>query len=116
MSPLVVTDEQARAVDRLAHLIVRFGLTVPALLGLESIRPLSFVGSQFMHVLSPSITALFSAPEWDALAGLLEDRRGLDYLLDRIEAVDAARGAGANKQAGPDQGTPDQGKTETSNP
>lgn len=68
-------------------------MTVPALLALESIRPLSFVGSQFMHVLSPSITALFTVPEWDLLAGLLEDRRGIDYVLDRIEALDAARGA-----------------------
>ncbi len=91
MSALVVTEEQRRAVDRLAQMIVRFGLTVPAILTLESMRPLSFVGSQFMHVLSPSITALFTAPEWDALAGLLEDRRGLDYLLDQIEAADRAR-------------------------
>lgn len=98
MSALEVSPEQAAAVDRLAHMIVRFGLTVPALLTLESMRPLSFVGSQFMHVLSPSIAALFTAPEWDALAGLLEDRRGLDYLLDRIEAVDRAASAAARER------------------
>lgn len=93
MSALEVTEAQRRAVDRLAQMIVRFGLTVPAILSLESMRPLSFVGSQFMHVLSPSITALFTVPEWDALAGLLEDRRGLDYLLDAIEAADRAKGS-----------------------
>ena len=90
-APFTPTEEQVRAVDRLGRLIVRFGMTVPAILALESLRPLSFVGSQFMHILSPSITAMLTLPEWDALAGLLERRAGLDYLLERIEALDAAR-------------------------
>ena len=85
MSGLDVSPEAEAAVDRVARFVVRFGLTVPAILALESMRPLSFVGSQFMHVLSPSITAILSIQEWDAMAGLLEDRRGLDYLIERIE-------------------------------
>lgn len=68
--------------------MVRFGLTVPAIVMLESMRPLSFVGSQWMLVLSPAITSLFTLPEWDALAELLEERDGLDVLLDRIEVLD----------------------------
>lgn len=91
MSGLAVTDPQREAVERLATRIVAWDLTLPALLTLEGFRPLTFIGSQFMHVLSPSVTALFSVPEWDALASLLEDRRGLDYLLERIEALDARR-------------------------
>ncbi len=87
--PLQVTDAQAAAVDRVARFVVRFHLTVPAVLALESIRPLSFAGSQFMHVLSPSITVFLSTEDWDQLAHLLEDRRGLDYMLARIEALDA---------------------------
>ncbi len=90
--PLEVTDAQAAAVDRVARFVVRFHLTVPALLTLESLRPLSFVGSQFMHVLSPSITAFLTVDDWDELARLLEDRRGLDYVLERIEAIDRADG------------------------
>lgn len=87
MSALVVSEEAAAAVDRVARFVVRFGLTVPAILALESMRPLSFVGSQFMHVLSPSVTAVLSAREWDAMAVLLEDRRGLDYLIEHIEKL-----------------------------
>ena len=60
---------------------------MPAVLTLESMRPLSFVGSQFMHVLSPSVTAFLSGPEWDALAHLLEKRQGLEYVIQRIEAL-----------------------------
>ena len=79
------------AVERVARFIVRWNLTIPALLTLESMRPLSFVGSQFMHVLSPSITALLSVDDWDRLAHLLEDRRGLDHLIRRIELLDEQR-------------------------
>lgn len=87
--PLQVTDAQAAAVDRVARFVVRFHLTTPAILALESLRPLSFTGSQFMHVLSPSVTAFLTTEDWDQLAFLLEDRRGLDYVMERIEALDA---------------------------
>jgi len=70
-----VTDPQAAAVDKVVRLITRFGLTVPAILSLESVRPLSFVGSQFMHVMSPAVGMLVPHGEWDELASLLEDRR-----------------------------------------
>lgn len=88
MSALEVSPEAAAAVDRLARFIIRFGFTVPAILALESLRPLSFVGSQAMTMLSPSIGAFLTGPEWDAIARLLEDRRGLDYVLERIETLD----------------------------
>ena len=85
MSELQVTEQQTAAADRVAAFIRRHGLVTPAVLYLESMRPLSFVGSQFMHVMSPAITTFLSTSDWDALAKLLEDRRGLEYLLTRIE-------------------------------
>jgi hypothetical protein len=88
---LRVSAEQAEAVARVARFIVRFGMTVPAVLALETVRPLSYVGSQFMHLLSPSIGAFLSATEWNAMAALLEDRKGLDYVLLVIEQQDGVR-------------------------
>ena len=85
MSDLQVTEQQAAAAERVAAFIRRHGLVTPAVLYLESMRPLSFVGSQFMHVMSPAVTTFLSSSDWDALATLLEDRRGLEYLLTRIE-------------------------------
>jgi hypothetical protein len=75
-------------VEKVSRFIGRFGLTVPAILALESMRPLSFVGSQFMHVLTPSIAVFLSVPEWEELARLLEDRRGLEVLVSGIERHD----------------------------
>lgn len=90
-----VSEEQEAAAERVARFIIRWKLTVPAILSLETMRPLSFVGSQFMHVLTPSITTFLSVSDWDRLAHLLEDRRGLEYLIRRIEVLDESTRRGA---------------------
>ena len=87
-TPLEVSPEQAAAVERVAGFVVRFGLTVPAILALESIKPLCFVGSQFMYLLSPAVTTFLSGPDWDSMAQLLEHREGMEYVLRAIEQAD----------------------------
>ena len=89
MKSLQINDAQKQAVDKVSEFIVRFRLTIPAIITLESLRPLSFVGSQFMHVLSPSIGALLSPHTWNEMAKLLEEREGIDYVISRIETLDA---------------------------
>ena len=89
MKSLQINDAQKEAVDKVSQFIVRFGLTIPAKITLESFRPLSFVGSQFMHVLSPSIGAFLSPHTWNEMAKLLEEREGIDYVISRIETLDA---------------------------
>ena len=93
---LVVTEAQAAAVKKMARLIVRYSLTLPAIMALESMRPLAFVGSQFMHVMSPAATMLLPFAEWDQVASLLEDRRGVEYVITVIEETDAADRRGAD--------------------
>ncbi|MCO4772580.1 MAG: hypothetical protein KDA24_21285 [Deltaproteobacteria bacterium] len=83
------TADQLEAVNRLARFVVRFGMTVPAVLAIEGMRPLGFVGSQFMHLLTPSIGVFLTPDQWNAIATLLEKRRGVDVILERIEAIDA---------------------------
>ncbi len=90
-APLEVSEAQRAAVDTLARLIVRWRLTVPAILTLESMQPLSFVGSQFMHVLSPVATGLVPFAQWDEVARLLEDRRGVEYVITTLEQHSAGR-------------------------
>ena len=87
-----ITETQKAAVDRLARFLIRFRMTVPAILTLESVRPLSVIGSQFMHLLSPSIGAFLSAHAWDEIAKLLEEREGIDYVISRIEELDSEEG------------------------
>ena len=88
-TPLQVNEAQAAAVEKMVRLVVKWGLTVPAIIALESMQPLSFVGSQFMHLLSPVVGGLVPFVEWDEIAKLMEDRRGVEYVITAIEKQSA---------------------------
>jgi hypothetical protein len=88
--------------------VIRYRMTVPAIFFLESMKPLSFIGSQAMHFFEPMVRALFTVPEYDRFALLMERRENLEALLVKIETHDevARRGereararARAEKQA-----------------
>ena len=82
-----VNPEQEQAVAAVVKFIDRFGMHVSAILTLEGMRPLSFVGSQFMHLLTPSLGAFLTVTQWEAMAALLERRDGVEYLIRQIEDV-----------------------------
>ncbi len=74
-------------IERLAHLVDRWGLVTPAIFFLEANKPLSFVGSQALLLLQP-MTDLFMAPELTAdLAALFADRGRLETLISRLEST-----------------------------
>ena len=77
--------------DRIAAGVVRWEMTVPAIFLLESSKPLSFVGSQFLHFLSPIIHSIFDARELDRFAVMLEKRETVEELIVRIERADLER-------------------------
>ena len=78
-------------VERIAHMIARWGLATPAITFLEANKPLSFVGSQALLMLQP-LTDLFVARELSAdLITLLADRNRLEKLVARLEMVEAGR-------------------------
>lgn len=74
--------------DRLAELTVSHRMAVPAILLLESMKPLSFLGSQALLFFEPMVRAFFSLPDYDRVAALLERRDSVEALLVRIEAKD----------------------------
>ena len=53
---------------------VRYRMTVPAILFLESVKPLSFVGSQALYFFEPMVRALFAVPEYERFAAMMERR------------------------------------------
>ncbi len=84
--PAPWTPEDEALLDRLASEVVRRGLQTPAVLFLESSKPLNFLGSQAMTFLQPMAGTLFNAVEWERVAALLERREALERLAARIEA------------------------------
>ena len=86
-------DPREREVaTRLAQFVARRQLLTPALMLLESGRPLNFIGSQVLAFLAPFATLVFSPEEYEVLVRLLERRLGIDLL---IEALDQAQEAHA---------------------
>jgi hypothetical protein len=65
-------------------------MTVPAIFFLESVKPLSFVGSQALHFFEPMVRAFFNVQDYERFALLMERRENLEALLVRIEARDDA--------------------------
>ena len=84
--PDYLTPEQIELFERLAARVVKLRLTVPAVLFLESVRPLNFVGSQVMVFFAPMVHALFTARDYDRLQAALERRETIGYLVDLLEA------------------------------
>ena len=80
-----LSPEQLRLLQRLASKVVAMRMTTPAILFLESVRPLNYVGSQVMVFFAPVVQIVFSSPEWDQLQQVLEKRESLGYIVGLIE-------------------------------
>lgn len=87
-APGVMTPDDVKLFDRIAETVVRYRMTVPAILFLESVKPLSFIGSQAMYFFEPMVRALFTVPEYERFAALVERRENLEALLVAIERRD----------------------------
>lgn len=82
-------EQQREVLGRVADQIARRRLTAAAIFTLESMRPLSFVASQALVVLGPLIQPLLSLRDYDTFCDALEDRRNVDWLINRLEEADA---------------------------
>ena len=70
---------------KVAALIVKRGMAAPALLFLESLGPLNFLGGQVVHGLKPFLDLLCNPVELDRLATMLERRDSVDRLVTLIQ-------------------------------
>jgi hypothetical protein len=84
-----LSPEDRVLIDGLAGRVVRMGLVVPAILFLESSKPLSFLGSQVMVFFEPFVTTFFTAEAYTRASRLMEDRENVELLIQRIEALEA---------------------------
>ena len=87
--PVVLEDipesEQRALLEKVATWIVRRGLTTPAILFLETGKPLNFLGSQLLIGLSPFIQAIFKGVEYQKFALILEKDANVELLIEMIE-------------------------------
>ena len=81
--------ERSEILDRFARKVVERRLSAPAILFLESSKPLSFLGNQAMVFFQPIVQSIFTFRSYDDVMMLLEDRENVERLLRRIEELEA---------------------------
>jgi len=96
-------DEATRAerealMDRFAAAVVERRMAAPAILFLESVKPISFLGNQALVFFQPIVQSVFDFKSYDKVVAILEDRENLEYLLRRIEELDGARQGKAREE------------------
>ena len=82
------TAEEQELLERLAQAVVKFHMTVPAILFLEMSKPLSFVGNQLLVFFKPMAGVVFNDHEYNKAIKLLEDRENIERLIRRIEKLE----------------------------
>jgi hypothetical protein len=97
MSEPELTEADRALMAKLGAWLAQRSLETPAILFLESVRPLSFVGAQGLYFLEPFARAIFDVTEYERLARLLERRSNLELLVRAVEDAADARDAAARQ-------------------
>lgn len=81
-------DEQEALLTKVATEIVKRRLTVPAILFLETCKPLNFIGSQMLIAFNPFVTSIFNTAEYQKFALIIEKDANVELLTQLIEKLD----------------------------
>lgn len=98
-------DDEARAdrhrtvLGKVADHLIRRRLAAPAILLLESVKPLSFIASQGLVFLGPLLQPLLSVKDYDTFTEALESRENVEWLISRLEAGEEQRGSRQSRDA-----------------
>ncbi|MBX3356378.1 MAG: hypothetical protein KF724_11850 [Phycisphaeraceae bacterium] len=85
--PAKPTPAEAEVVDRVLREVVRRKMTMPASIFLESVRPMTYLGSQAMHFFSPFMSVLIEPVAYKLFSSFMEKRGAAEYLINRMEAL-----------------------------
>ncbi|MFQ6609352.1 MAG: hypothetical protein ACE5D7_00990 [Fidelibacterota bacterium] len=89
MSEIITEDRQI--LTKFSRKIVDRGMSIPAILFLESVKYVSFIGSQALVFFGPIITAFIRSEPYYRLTELLEDRKNIEFILTEIERMETER-------------------------
>ncbi len=84
-----ITAEEDEVLDKVARKVVEWRMAVPAIIFLESVKPLNYIGSQAMVFFEPVVQTVFTIKDYDTFRAALEKRKSIERLLQHIEARDA---------------------------
>ena len=75
-------------VEKVCNEIVKRHLTLPAIVMLETFRPLNYLGSQVMHFFHPIISSILTIDGYSDFTALLEKRESVDYIINKLKSID----------------------------
>ena len=84
-----LTEHEGELLDKVARKVVHWKMSVPAIIALESVKPLNYIGSQAMVFFEPIVQAIFNFKEYDTFRLMMERRDTIEHLLQRMEHYDA---------------------------
>jgi hypothetical protein len=84
--PPPLPPEDEALLDRLAVRVVELHMEVPAILALETTKPMTVIASQALIFFEPMIQSLFRFTDYRRFTGLIERRDVMESLIRRIEA------------------------------
>lgn len=93
VDPSEIPEDELRVLDKLAERVVRWKMSVPAIIFLESVKPLNYIGSQTLVFFEPMVQTLFNFKDYDTFRRAMERRENVEVLLQKIEAADAVDSA-----------------------
>ena len=80
-------------ISRLAKRIFDHGFSIPAILFLEMMKYVSFLGSQTLVFLGPILTVFINSDPYYKMAELMEDRNNVELLMLEVEKLEAEKKA-----------------------
>ncbi len=87
-----VSEERKRfLINKIAQKVVDYRLAPIAIVFLESSKPLTFLGNQFLIFMQPFYRAIFSYREYEEITAMLEDRDNVEALICEIERLEEER-------------------------
>ena len=86
-----LTESEMAHLERIARFFVDRRMSVPAILFLETGKPLNYVGSQAMTFFEPAVRSVFNADQYVELKLILERRESVETLIQLIEKFESAR-------------------------
>jgi hypothetical protein len=95
--PAALLESDLALLDRLAARVAELHLEVPAILTLETAKPLTLLASQALIFFEPIALSLFRIPDYRRVAALVERREALDQLVRMIEDKAGRRGVRSNR-------------------
>lgn len=84
-----IPEEEDRVLEKIAKKVVMWRMTTPAIMFLESVKPLNYIGAQTMVFFEPIVQTIFSFKDYDTFRIAMERRENVENLLQKIEKHDA---------------------------